>query len=120
MKDYYINIAYMEAERPDEVSQEVVALFTENNHSGEGNFCGWYGVEFYNNTKMIAYYHNKKLPGRVSWEPTTDMEIENKYYSKIRIGSCYWERVIQAESEDDALTKFNEFIQEQYKEDNEN
>lgn len=115
MKNYYINIAHLKAERPDEVDQEVVALFTENNHSGEGNFCGWYASEFYNNTKMIAFYKNRKLLGQVSWEPKSEIEVENRFYPKIRIGSGYWEKIIQAESDDEALKHFEKFRLSYYK-----
>lgn len=33
-----------------------IGLFKGGKWDGRGNFCGWYGAEYYLNTELIAYY----------------------------------------------------------------
>ena len=46
---FYINKIHIEE---SDWEHECIGLFNETNWVGEGNFCGWYGVEFYTNTTL--------------------------------------------------------------------
>lgn len=34
--------------------QHYVGLFNASNREGRGNFCGWYGAEYYQDTNLLA------------------------------------------------------------------
>jgi len=84
--------------------------------SGEGNFCGWYGAEFYTNTTLIAYgiqlghsnMYNPKRPFNGGFK------VVNKYYDKIMIGSCYWTKQFKADSIEEAIRIFKNQEWEKY------
>lgn len=86
---------------------EAIGLFTKTNWTGEGNFCGWYGIEYFNDTKLIAYYI---IPNSSMYKPKgqehIDEQVVNKYFKKIAIGSCYWTIEFQAENEEEAIKQF--------------
>ena len=49
---FYINEAHIAESDWD---HECIGLFDKENWTGEGNFCGWYGAEYYRDTTLIAY-----------------------------------------------------------------
>lgn len=85
-----------------------VGLFTSNEFRGEGYCCGWYGAELYVNTTLIAIYEAElgcpiNLKNKVS-----DVIICNTHFDKITIGSIYWEKVVEADSVEDAIKYFSD------------
>ena len=102
-KIYYIN----EITTLSDYDKTYIGLFTDTNWSGEGDFCGWYGAEFYNNTTLLAYYiienpHIYKPRG----SKHLDEKICNEYYNKIGIGSGFWTLPLKAISDEEAIQKF--------------
>lgn len=84
-----------------------IGLFADCKWEGRGNFCGWYGAEYYLNTKLYAYYISdtnscirKKCEGEVM---ICDPPIN---FVEIMIGSCYWEWFIEADTIEEAIEKF--------------
>lgn len=86
---------------------ETIGLFTDDNWSGEGSFCGWYGSEYYNDTTLLAYY---TIPDTHMYSPKGHKHIEekivNEYYKKISIGSCMWTLILEADNDEEAIKKF--------------
>lgn len=106
MKKYYINRAYI-PEGELFHYRKFIALFTNNNWSGKGNFNGWYSDEYYNDTNMIAFYEIEENDGINT--PISEIKKTNIYFKQIRIYSCYAETVIMAETDDEAIKKFEEW-----------
>lgn len=110
---FYIN--KVDAEESD-WEHECIGLFSEANWIGEGNFCGWYGAEFYTNTTLIAYgiqlghssMYNPKRPFNGGFK------VVNKHYDKIMIGSCYWTKQFKADSVEEAIRIFKNQEWEKY------
>ena len=110
---FYIN--KVDTEESD-WEHECIGLFSEANWIGEGNFCGWYGAEFYTNTTLIAYgiqlghsnMYNPKRPFNGGFK------VVNKYYDKIMIGSCYWTKQFKANSVEEAIRIFKNQKWEKY------
>ncbi len=110
---FYIN--EVDTEESD-WEHECIGLFSEANWIGEGNFCGWYGAEFYTNTTLIAYgiqlghsnMYNPKRPFNGGFK------VVNKYYDKIMIGSCYWTKQFKADSIEEAIRIFKNQEWEKY------
>lgn len=98
-KQYYINrIIYQH--------KPVIALLTSDEWTGEGNFCGWYSVEYYKNINVLAYYEENT-------ENKTEYIMETaknpQYYKKIQIfESRYSQKTFYAENDSDAVLKFIE------------
>ena len=55
-----------------------VALFAEHGFEGKGNFCGWYGAEFYTDARMIAFAKER--------EPRKIYKIATRYTKKYKYG----------------------------------
>lgn len=95
---------------------ECIGLFSDTNWVGEGNFCGWYGAEFYTKTTLIAYgiqlghssMYNPKRPFDGGFK------VVNQYYDKIAIGSCYWTKQFTADSVEEAINIFKNQEWENY------
>ena len=49
---FYINEVHLSE---SDWEHECIGLFDKENWAGEGNFCGWYGAEYYKDTTLIAY-----------------------------------------------------------------
>lgn len=86
--------------------KDYIGLFDANNWEGRGNFSGWYGAEYYRNTNLLAYYPFESN-GVVNFKNKTGLVTEcNEHYDEIQIGSCYWEKKIEAASVEEAVRKF--------------
>ena len=80
------------------------------NWSGEGNFCGWYGAEFYKDVILLGYYTIPKTPlykskGEQHIEEI-DLLDEFDIRYEISIGSCYWEQSFEEDDDYKALQRF--------------
>ena len=91
-------------------NRRYIGLFTNNKWAGEGNFCGYYGAEYYLDTTLLAYgiqlregskSNNFKAPFDGGF-----FENVNKHYDKIGIGCDMWEKHIEADSVEEALEIF--------------
>lgn len=85
-----------------------IGLFSgECEWHGEGNFCGWYGAEFYLNATLLAYY---EIENGYMYSPKghkhLDEVVVEQHYDKIGMGSCYWEILMYAENDTEARSKF--------------
>ena len=104
IKKYYINEV-----RLPESSWDImcIGLFDNNSWDGEGNFCGWYGAEYYKNATLLAHYTIKNPH---SYQPKGQNHlkniIDNKFFKKVYIGSSYWEKILEAENDNIAIKKF--------------
>ena len=81
---------------------EYYGLFDSNDWDGIGNFCGWYGIEYYKNTNLLAYmikYSNE-------YGTFAMVKEYNRHYDKIVIGSIYLQKVIEADSIEEAIEIF--------------
>ena len=102
---FYINEVYVDE---SDWEHECIGLFDNDNSTGEGNFCGWYATEYYQDTTLIAYgiqlghssLYNPKRPFDGGFK------IVNKYYDKIVIGSCIWTKTFEADSVEEAIEIF--------------
>lgn len=90
--------------------QYIIGLFSQCNTEGRGDFCGYYGSEFYLNTKLYAYYMadckglyrpEKRLSDVIALEQPID-------YREIGIGSHMWTNVIEADSVEEAIKLFTD------------
>ena len=84
-----------------------IGLFDSNEFDGYGSFCGWYAQEVYLNTNLYAWYLAKGNSMHPRYKET-EIEVCNPpvHFDEVTIGSCYWERVIEADSLEEALIKF--------------
>lgn len=99
--------------QPEEDSQHKIDLILIEkdtaNFRGVGNFCGWYGAEFYSNFRLIACLDDDlETPIK-----RTTAEI---YHGEVQIQSVYRNTIIQAENDDEAFEKFKEHIRSLNKE----
>ena len=108
MKRYYVN-SFVDNTIVDGYYPDImIGLFGEHGFEGRDNFCGWYAVEYYTNTELYAHYFADgsglySPEKRVSEVITHDPAIK---YNEVSIGSCYWERYIEAETLEEAIEKF--------------
>lgn len=72
------------------------------NFKGVGNFCGWYGAEYYSNFRMIGC-----LDDDLATPIRTDGTI---YAGEVQIQSVYQNTQIEADTDDEAYEKFCEFV----------
>ena len=89
---------------------QCIGLFTSNKWVGEGNFCGWYGIEYYLDTTLIAYGIQLK-EGNRRYDPTdpfNEIKYVNQYYDKIMIRSIIGEESFEANDVEEALKIFSE------------
>ena len=82
-----------------------IGLFTQCKTKGEGNFCGYYAVEYYLDTELLAYYVAK---GGIYQPEKRISEVNGCYFHrrKMPIGSHMWTYVIEANTEEEAFEKF--------------
>lgn len=108
MKRYYLNRFEDKTITDTQRDIDMIGLFGDHGFEGRGNFCGWYGIEFYTNTELYAHYFADgsglySPEKRVSEVTVHDPTIK---YDEVMIGSCYWERYIEAETLEEAIEKF--------------
>ena len=90
---------------PNDWPNGYVGLFKGRKWEGRGNFCGWYGAEYYLDTKLLAYY---KYEGGI-YNPKkriSDVSICDVELPEASIGSCMWGYVIEADTDEEAVAKF--------------
>lgn len=86
----------------------IIGLFKQCSTDGRGNFCGYYGSEYYLNTEMYAYYVADcegiyRPEARISEVTVCDPAIE---YREVEIGSHMWTKVIESDTVDAAIGLF--------------
>jgi hypothetical protein len=109
MKRFYVNSIYDKNIADTPYGVRIIGLFGDHGYEGRGNFCGWYGAEYYLNTKLYAHYLADSSglyspEKRVSEVVVHDPAIE---YDEVQIGSGYWELIIEAETVEEAIEKFS-------------
>ena len=93
-------------------TKDAIGLFSgEYKCHGEGNFCGWYGAEYYDDMTLLAYYtRESENQGAKGYDPTGQLHTSNvivkQHYDKILIGSDMWTIILEAETDDEAILKF--------------
>lgn len=89
----------------------IIALFGEYEWDGVGNFCGWYGAEYFLDTKVYAYYIADATHFYDPKQRVSDVTVCNPCleYERVGIGSCSWTTVIEADSVEEAIEKFKNF-----------
>lgn len=84
-------------------------LFDSAEWVGEGHFCGWYGGEYYKNTRLLAYsivpsnvpcVFTPELPGG------TFVKNVNQQHEKIGIQSKLCEIRFEAKNDEEAMAVF--------------
>lgn len=107
MKKFYIN----QVSLPEsDWEHRCIGLFDNNKWKGEGTFCGYYGVEFYLDTTLIAF-GIQLIKGNQPYNPKFPfdggfIENANRHFDKIPIGSNMWEKTIEAENAEEAIKIF--------------
>lgn len=105
---FYVNEIHNIAD--SDWDHQCIGLFTNNKWVGEGNFCGWYGIEYYLDTTLIAYGIQLK-EGNRGYDPTdpfNEIKYVNQYYDKIMIRSIIGEESFEANDVEEALKIFSE------------
>ena len=108
MKIYYVNSFWDRNICEPSRDLDMIGLFGAHGFEGRGNCCGWYGAEYYTNTELYAHYFADgsglySPEKRISEVIIHDPAIK---YDAVSIGSCYWERYIEAETLEEAIEKF--------------
>lgn len=104
---FYIN-ALNDEKLGSSYDTQIIGLFDNNEWKGEGDFCGWYGMEYFLNTNLIAYFIQNNRGGQ-PYNPTAkydEFHIVNKFYDKASIGSIMWTKEIESNSKEDAIEIF--------------
>lgn len=88
--------------------QFIIGLFRQCKTDGRGNFCGYYGTEYYLNGELYAYYVTENT---VIYKPEArlgDVTVlkEPIRYQEVQIGSHMWTNVIEASSIEEAIDLF--------------
>ena len=105
---FYVNELYDKNIADTHYGVCIIGLFGDHGYEGRGNFCGWYGAEYYTNAELYAHYlaeggglysPEKRISDVVVNEPTIK-------YDEVQIGSGYWELKIEAETLEEAINKF--------------
>jgi len=102
-KIYYINQAdLIDDQNIEGHTGKIMCLFSEKTWEGKGNFCGWYGVEFYNNAHIIAYCAGERTVDNIK---PTDI-----FFDSVIIFSCIVEHKIEAEDDAEAIEIFKTLV----------
>lgn len=110
-KKFYVNCFHDETIQniymPDN-RYRLIGLFEECGTTGEGNFCGYYGAEYYVHTRLEAFYFAQRGGIYAPEKRVTDVIICARpiEYTKVGIGSHMWTRVIEADTTAEAFKKF--------------
>ena len=85
--------------------ENYVGLFSQCKTKAEGNFCGYYSSEKYLDADLHAYriYKNGFLLG----DKVSDIKKANIHFPEIQIATHLWTQVIEADTIEEALIKFN-------------
>ena len=97
MQEYiFVDISSLSFER----NSKVILLFKRWRHIGVGNFCGYYGAEYFTDVDAIYCINVSK----------DDIILANteyrKHFKKIDISSIYHSQYITDSSDEDAINKF--------------
>lgn len=108
MKTYYVNSFVDEKIDDPGYGTDLIGLFGEHGFEGRGNFCGWYGAEYYLDAELYAHYLSDGSGLYSPEKRISDIVIHNPSikYDAVMIGSCYWEMKIEAETLEEAIEKF--------------
>lgn len=79
--------------------------------TGEGNFCGYYAIEYFNHAFLLAQYSRESEDQGAKvynskGQPHTEESIVKKYIKKIPIGSGMWTKTFEAKDDEEAIRKF--------------
>lgn len=90
--------------------QSIIGLFEQCETDGRGSFCGYYGSEYYLDTKLYAYYVADckgvyRPEARISELTICNPVIK---YREVQIGSHMWTQVIEAGTIDEAIELFRD------------
>ena len=81
------------------------------NIDGRGNFCGWYGAEYYLDCILVGYYV-QTVDGGQPYDSKgyhhSNNTLVDKHYDEIQIGSGYWEEKVEFENPEVAILNFFE------------
>lgn len=104
---FYVNAVHLDEHGWNE---RCIGLFDNNKWDGRGSFCGYYGVEFYLDTTLIAYGVQLKN-GSSIYNPKAPFDggfyaNVNRHFDEIGIGSGMWENIIEADSIEEAVEIF--------------
>lgn len=104
-----IHIDVPEGKDIRDIDVRYVGLFRGREWEGRGNFCGWYGGEYYKDTTLVAYGIQVVNRNALAMHGPFNggfYDNVNKHYDEIGIGSIYWEKVIEANSVEEAVEIF--------------
>ena len=102
---FYVNEFTM-----DGINDHCIGLFDSNQWEGKGSCCGYYGVEYYLNTNLLAYgiqlrkqikLHNNRDPFDGGFFGNV-----NRHYDRVVIDTAMWEESFEANSVEEAVTVF--------------
>ena len=86
-----------------------IGLFDNNEWDGRGNFCGYYGAEYYLNTTLLVY-GIQLIEGNRIYNPKAPFDggiyESGEHFDEILIGSGMWEKKIEANSVEEAIDIF--------------
>ena len=110
-KKFYVNKFYDDALThiyTEGYGDGLIGLFEECGTTGKGNFCGYYGAEYYVNTKLLAFYVADCRGVYSPEKMISDITICKRpvVYKEVSIGSHMWTKVIDAETVEEAIEKF--------------
>jgi len=108
---FYVNKFYDDSVKKVAYENSLIGLFEQCKTDGRGSFCGYYGSEFYLNTRLIAYYTAETKGCYTPEKRIGDIVVcdEPKRYDEVLIGSHMWTKVIEADSLEEAIQKFLRF-----------
>ena len=104
---FYVNCVYFPN---DHLYHRYIGLFDSNKWAGRGNFCGYYGAEYYLDTNLLAYGIQLNGAGTI-YDPKRPFDggffaNVNKHFDEIKIGSEMWERKFDAANIEEAIKIF--------------
>lgn len=106
MNTYYVNKFYLKnAYESADYGIGCIGLFTNRDWCGEGNCCGWYSSEYYQNTTLLAYF--RSIP--YQYNPKDKRSAVGKcgkHFDKFPIGTDIWTIEFQAKDDEEAIKKF--------------
>ena len=109
---FYINQVHIED--VSDYDHRCIGLFYFPNGykwHGEGNFCGWYGAEYYDDCILLGYYVQTVDGGKV-YSPKgyhhSNNTVVDKHYDKILIGSAILSKEVEFDDQKTAILAFFE------------
>lgn len=85
-----------------------IGLFAQCDTDAEGNFCGYYSVEYYLKTVLYATYYAEGLTVYRPENRIDDVQVlsEPMPLREVSISTHMWTKVIEAETVEEAIKKF--------------